>query len=209
MLKFTAIALYGLVLCTLSDAKFVPSLQTVKSEMTNTSVGIAFPMDTSVPFGSDFLANITTHLPYGFTGFTASSISPKMRALAGFGTAVNGVFMPMAYYMEVDSNGSQLQQAAQGSVLTLSNQTWYDDEQELISWLFRCQNCSGAFKANADDDHFSLQIFWSGAEPIYPPGDNINAVLPLVNVVKEDVAFNGTAARTVEYEELLNASGLM
>ncbi|THU86780.1 hypothetical protein K435DRAFT_782737 [Dendrothele bispora CBS 962.96] len=184
----------------------VLNLKSVYSEALHTTIGLAFPESSSDAFQDDFLVNITTSIPYGYAGFTASPVnfSARFSGVVSFIWTVS--VEPVMEFSTSESIDSGLVTSDSGTV-TPSNLTWITSDT--ASFLFRCRNCSiGISPEEHSENQFPLAMIKSADAPGYPTGDDGKIHLSLHNLTTADVIFNVTAARTSEYESLLEAAGV-
>ncbi|THU86778.1 hypothetical protein K435DRAFT_782734 [Dendrothele bispora CBS 962.96] len=186
----------------------VLNLKSVYSDALHTTIGLAFPESSEDAFRDDFLVNITTSIPYGYAGFTASpaNFSARSFAVTSFIWSHEDFTVPVMVLSSSESIDSGLVTSDLGTV-TPSNLTWITSDT--ASFLFRCQNCSiGVSPGEYSENQFPLAMIKSADTPGYPTGDDGEIYLSLHNLTTVDVIFNVTAARTSEYDSLLEAAGV-
>ncbi|KAK7444834.1 hypothetical protein VKT23_015151 [Stygiomarasmius scandens] len=193
----------------------ISSFPTVHSNVAKTTIGLALPESSD----DDLLVNLTTSLPYGYAGFApantfnanSSQDNSKLHVLAAWvglnSNRRSGSYGPIAQYSTVGNNGTSMHFDPSGSV-TISDLWFYDDDAEAMTVLLRCQNCSLIPSSTPDETQVPLQIFWTATAPVFNPG-HLNAILPVQEVISENVVFNAAAARRSDYEQILATVGLI
>ncbi|KAJ7173009.1 hypothetical protein C8R43DRAFT_978197 [Mycena crocata] len=176
---------------------------------TETSFGFVLPPHGT--FSNDFMAKVTTPLPYGFVGFGVGNATEiPQRSVGVFMTlfTVPGVvgalqFAMLAQQTDLSSEENMLVPAASGGIVTVSTlSTW---NATAATFIFRCQNC---FQATVHTQTVEVAVFHSYERPIYPTPDALNASLSLKEATMGGFTVpNTTALESTDYDLFLRAAG--
>ncbi|KAJ6561611.1 hypothetical protein B0H19DRAFT_1068365 [Mycena capillaripes] len=181
-------------------------------EATESTFGFVLP--TEGTFTDDFLATITTPLPYGFVGFgigntgkipglSAATLMTRFTSPGPTGTLQNAMLVQQS---TLSTNGSQLVPNSSGGLISISKLSFWN--ATLATFIFRCQNCS--FAAPPADEGFHLALFQSYEPGIYPAFDALNATLKTDEAIISGFDIDNIAAlRSTDYDSFLVATGLV
>ncbi|KAJ7911956.1 hypothetical protein B0H13DRAFT_1875303 [Mycena leptocephala] len=176
--------------------------------VTNVSIGVVLPLSGS--FCSDFIAQVTTPIPYGASGFSlapAEDSDPSIRTfqLPTPTGAVSGSTMLIQQTVPTPGN-SRLVPIATGASISMSPLSKWT--ATTATMVFRCQNCFASTSIAAASP-VQLTVFRTNTPPTYPVPGAFNGTVSTDGAMSNTFHIADSAVfESKDYEAFLSAASL-